>query len=162
MPPTRASSSASSCTADSSRTRASPPIEGKARSIWVMTGGWSGRTRSRRARRGPGGGRRGGKRPPSAAGVSAPPRGGRPARGRRPAWAGRRGRGGARGGGAARFGLAGEEGEDAEEEGEGARHERAPRRARRHAGNVRAQVEKRLRSPRTLSELSVTVPMLLP
>src|SRR3954447_8535366 len=63
---------------------------------------------------------------------------------------------------AARLELAGEEGEDDEEEGDGARHERAPRRARRHAGNVRAQVEKRLRSPRTLSELSVTVPMLLP
>src|SRR4051795_5922329 len=62
---------------------------------------------------------------------------------------------------AARLELTGEEREDDEEEGDGARHERAPRGARRHAANVRAQVEKRLRSPPTLSELSVTVPMLL-
>src|SRR3954469_14962529 len=66
------------------------------------------------------------------------------------------------GGSAPRLELAGEEREDDEEEGDGARHERAPRRARRHAANVRAEVEKRLRSPPTLSELSVTVPMLLP
>ena len=43
MPSASASSSASSNSTDSSRTRASPPIEGKTRSTRVMTGGWPGR-----------------------------------------------------------------------------------------------------------------------
>src|SRR3954470_10039163 len=58
---------------------------------------------------------------------------------------------------AARLELAGEEREDDEEEGDGARHERAPRRAGRHSANVGREGEKGPRSPPTLSELSVTV-----
>ena len=59
--------------------------------------------------------------------------------------------------------LAGQEREDDEEEAEGAREQRAPRRARvGMRANVRAQVEKPPKKRRTLSQLSVTVPMLLP
>ena len=64
---------------------------------------------------------------------------------------------------AARLELAGEEREDDEEEGDGARRERAATRAR---GGMRPMcarsLKSRLRNPPTLSELSVTVPMLLP